>query len=359
MPLLTVVVPICSEEAALPELYQRLTAALTAIVPAVEHTVLFVNDGSRDNSLSLLRSLAARDARVEVLSLSRNFGQQQALTAGLDHAAGDAVVLMDGDLQDPPEAIAGLVAAWRAGAAVVYGVRRRRLGESWTKLAAASFFYRLLSRLADTPLPRDSGDFRLLDRRVVEALRHTREPRRYLRGLVAWVGFRQVPYVYDRDPRHGGRSKFTWGPMLRLGADALTAFSERPLRWLIGAGVGLSLAGVLTGFLTALHVLGMPLPWQFHGSALLAAVLGVGGLQLVGLGVVGLYVGHVAAGVRQRPLYVVAERITAASTVRSALMAAASVEGAGMPSAFNTPGTEVATATKSRTAAGTNPVSTM
>jgi dolichol-phosphate mannosyltransferase len=307
-PLLSVVSPVYNEVDGLITFYERCTAAVAAIEPPVDVELVLVDDGSTDGSLALLHSLQARDPRLRVVQLSRNFGHQIALTSGVDSAAGDAVVLLDSDLQDPPEVIAAMVEQWRAGYKVVYGVRSSRSGESRFKLWTASIFYRLVNRLSDVDLPADSGDFRLLDRCVVEELRKIREENRYLRGLVAWVGFAQTSVPYARDPRFAGTTKFTVGRMLRFALDAVTSFSERPLRF--AAQIG-ALVTSLTLALSVWIVVGRLLSpdTAFPGFASLAVIiLFLGGVQLLSIGLLGEYIGRIYRESKRRPLYVVAER---------------------------------------------------
>lgn len=236
LPLLSVVVPVFCEEDGLAEFYARTTTVLEAIEPGVDHELVFVDDGSTDGSLGVLHELAADGPRVRVVELSRNFGHQAAITSGIDHARGDAVVVIDADLQDPPEVIAHMVGRWREGYRVVYGVRRARAGETRRKRFTAAAYYRLLRHLSDTPIP-DCGDFRLLDRRVVEALSGLRGESRYLRGLVSWVGFSQCGIDYDRDERCAGYTKFTTARMPHLAVDGIPSFSAKPLRMSIQLGL--------------------------------------------------------------------------------------------------------------------------
>jgi len=227
-PELSVVVPAYNESARLPGTFSVVKPYLNALGRSWE--LIVVNDGSTDGSLVVLLDIAQRDPAVRVIDLSRNFGHQLAITAGIDHAAGDAVVVLDADLQDPPEVIGEMVRLWREGNQVVYGVRRARRGESAFKRLTAGAFYRILSRLSDVPVPLDSGDFRLMDRAVVDVLKELREESRYIRGLVSWVGFRQCPLPYDRDPRFAGKTKFGLGRMFVFALDGISSFSAKPLR---------------------------------------------------------------------------------------------------------------------------------
>jgi len=308
-PVVSVVCPVHCEEAGLREFYERATAAMESIEPPVEHELIFVNDGSTDDSLSIMRKLCDEDSRTKVIDLSRNFGHQLAITSGMDHARGDAVVVIDSDLQDPPEVIAKMVDKWRDGFKVVYGVRSSREGETGLKLLTAKVFYRLLRRLSDTQLPVDSGDFRLLDRQVVEVLKEIREENRYVRGLVAWAGFSQTGVEYKRDPRYAGESKFTLSRMARFAADAITSFSEKPLRLATQLGLLITLGTVLLATWIVVSHLVDP-GSSFPGFAsLMVVMLFLGGVQLLSIGLLGEYVGRIYRETKQRPLYVVAERL--------------------------------------------------
>jgi len=288
-PTLTVVLPVYNEEALLPELHRRLVAALRTL--GLPYDVLYVDDGSADRSLEVLTALAREDPRIGVLALSRNFGHQMALTAGLDHARGDAVVLMDSDLQDPPELIPELVARWRDGLDVVYAQRRARPGESAFKRATAYVFYRFMRTLASVDIPADTGDFRLLSRPAADALRSLRERQRFLRGLVAWLGFRQGRVLYDRPPRASGESKYSIRQMARLALFGLFSFSNLPI-----AIVGLAGAVVCGGALMALAA---------GASAGHAGLFFLGGVQLLAVWVLGQYVSTMSDEARRRPLYLV------------------------------------------------------
>ncbi len=305
-PMLSVVVPIFNEERALPELYRRLTNVLRG---EGSYEIVFVNDGSRDGSLSLLRQLAGADPCVKVLSLSRNFGHQVSITAGLDHAAGDAVVVMDGDLQDPPELIPALVARWREGYDVVYAVRQSRAGESWLKRWTARRFYRLFARITQLDAPLDAGDFRLLSRRTVEHVRQLREANRYVRGLVSWVGLRQTGVPYARDARYAGHTKFRLRQMLPFSVDGITSFSFVPLQ--VSTYIGLGLAAcclVYVGVVLRAALAGHTVPgW----ASTLVVILLLFAMQFVILGVHGAYIGRIYSEVKRRPLYIVDELLNA------------------------------------------------
>jgi dolichol-phosphate mannosyltransferase len=304
-PELTVVVPVFDEEDVLPALYERLSAALDATGAGWE--ILLVNDGSRDASLVIMKRLRARDPRVGFVNLARNFGHQLAVSAGMAHARGRAVVLIDADLQDPPELIGEMLRLWREGYDVVYGQRRERRGESLFKRASASLFYRALGALTAVDIPVDTGDFRLMSRRVVDAMNALPEHHRFIRGLVAWVGFRQIALPYDRAPRQAGETKYPLRKMLRFAADATVAFSFTPLRVATALGFVIS----LSCFVYAAYAVYAKL---VEGSvvsgwtSLMVAVLFLGGVQLLCLGAIGEYLGRVYEEVKGRPLYLV-ERV--------------------------------------------------
>jgi polyisoprenyl-phosphate glycosyltransferase len=308
-PLLSIVSPVYCEESCIGEFHARTKAAVEQITPPVRAEFIYVDDGSTDRSEAILRKIAESDPAVRVIRFSRNFGHQLAITAGVDSAHGDAVVVIDADLQDPPEVIPEFVREWRAGNEVVYGVRRARTGESQFKLRTARLFYRMLNRLSDTELPLDSGDFRLLDRQVVQELRQLREQNRYVRGLVAWVGFTQCAVEYDRAGRHSGESKYTLRKMVQLAIDAVTSFSEKPLRLALKLGIAAtSMAVLLAGWFILGKILA-PKSALPGFASLIAVVLLLGGLQLLCLGLIGEYVARTYLETKQRPLYIVRERL--------------------------------------------------
>lgn len=304
--MVSVVVPAFNEQDNLESLHARLAATLRACAP--RHEIIFVDDGSRDRTLEVIRKLAAADPKVKYLSFSRNFGHEPATTAGMDHARGDAVVLIDADLQDPPEIIAQMVERWKAGAQVVYAQRRTRAGETVLKKATSAIFYRALDSISEVRIPRDTGDFRLMDRAVVEAVRRCRENPRFVRGLVAWAGFRQEPLLYDRDARFAGETKYNFRKLLRLSFEAVTSFSLLPLRWAMQLGaavVGVAFLLLLTN--VVLHIArGETLGRGFDYLA--CALIFLAGLQLLMLGVMAEYLGMIHRNTLARPLYLVAEQ---------------------------------------------------
>ncbi|HEV2117762.1 MAG TPA: glycosyltransferase family 2 protein [Terriglobales bacterium] len=303
-PELSAVVPCFNEQEVIVETHRRLTAVLREA--ARDYELVFVNDGSRDTTLPRLRQIHILDPHVRVVSLSRNFGHQLAVSAGLRHAEGEAVVVIDADLQDPPEVIPAMLEKWRAGCDVVYGVRRSRAGESWFKLLTAKWFYRLLNRIADTQIPADTGDFRLLSRRALDALLQMGETHRLLRGMSSWIGFSQYGLAYDRGPRFAGATKYPLSKMLKLALDGVLSFSTLPLRLASFLGVATAFAGGL-GLMGAffLHAFAAVSPSGW--ILLLLAMLLLGGMQLLGLGILGEYVGRIYTEARRRPLYVVEE----------------------------------------------------
>jgi len=299
----SVVVPLCNEGANVHELYDRLTASLTSL--RMDYELVFVDDGSSDDTPSLLADLQADDGRVVVVTLSRNFGHQAAISAGIDLACGDAVIVMDGDLQDPPEVLGDLIHAWRLGNDVVYAVRSARK-EGLLKRAGYALFYRLLRAVSDIDIPLDSGDFGLMDRQVVDVLKQLPEKQRFVRGLRAFVGFRQVGVPYERAARSGGRSKYTFRRLLRLALDGLFNFSEFPLRLVTRLGLlSAAAAIVMTFVLLSRWMLGQEIPsgWLIT----LNVVLVMSALQLLSLGLVGETVQRIFREVKGRPNYIVRE----------------------------------------------------
>jgi glycosyltransferase involved in cell wall biosynthesis len=303
-PTLSLVLPVFNEEAALPELRVRLAALLEAIDVDVE--VVFVDDGSDDRSLKVLREMAVEDTRYRLLSFSRNFGHQVAITAGIDYARGEAVVVMDADLQDPPEVVLEMVAKWREGYDVVYAKRRSRAGETWFKLLTARWFYRMFAAMIPIEVPLDTGDFRLMSRHVVVALRELREVHRFVRGMVSWVGFKQTAVLYDRAGRVAGETKYPLKKMLRFAIDGITSFSILPLRIATCTGglIAIGAVGVAIWATVAHYVFHATVPgW----TAITVLVSLLAAVQLLMIGILGEYVGRIYEQVKQRPLYVLRE----------------------------------------------------
>jgi dolichol-phosphate mannosyltransferase len=307
-PRYSIVIPVHNEAEVLGELFRHLQDLMERLDGETE--VVLVDDGSTDGSFELMRDQQERDARYRVLRLSRNFGHQLAITAGLDHADGDAVVIMDADLQDPPEVVLEMARRWHEGYTVVYGVRERRAEEGPAKRLTASWFYRLLNRITDLPIPLDTGDFRLVDRTALDVVRGMREQHRYLRGMFAWLGFDQTGVRYVRPARQAGTTKFSFRRMLNFAADGLLAFSAAPLRVALKLGFVISTVSFLTGFAAIIAKLtGM---YTTPGWASIAvAIAFLGGVQLTVLGLIGEYIARIYDEVKQRPLYLVRDDLRA------------------------------------------------
>ena len=310
-PAISVVLPVFDEETTLPLLHRRLTDVLSSM--GVSYELVFVNDGSRDRSWPQLLDLATADRHVRAVNLSRNFGHQVAITAGIELARGDAVIVMDSDLQDPPELIPALYAKHREGFDVVYAQRRTRDGETWFKSATAKIFYRLIRRMSTIDIPVDTGDFRLISRRVVEDLRRLQERHRFVRGLVTWVGYNQTPLLYDRAPRAKGATKYPLGKMVRFALDGFTGFSSQPLR--LATHVGALFAFVSFALMVGLTIFkllggeGLVTGW----TSMIVAVLFLGGVQLLAIGILGEYIGRIYEEVKGRPLYLVRDVVDGGS----------------------------------------------
>jgi glycosyltransferase involved in cell wall biosynthesis len=300
--LLSVVAPVYQEEATI----ERFCAAVAEALAGVPYELVLVDDGSTDQTAAKLEQLAAADHRIRLVLLSRNFGHQAAITAGLDHASGNVAVMLDSDLQDPPSLIPALLERWRAGADVVYAVRRGRAGESRFKLRTASLFYRLFRALTSVELEPNSGDFRLLDRRALDALLSMGERSRFLRGMSIWVGFTQDSVAYDRDARYAGKTKFTLGRMLRFSLDAIASFSYRPLQ--LATALGFVISGVAFVAIPVVIVLKLVGDYLYGFSTIEITILLLGGIQLITIGMIGEYVGRIFDEVRGRPLYLVRSR---------------------------------------------------
>jgi glycosyltransferase involved in cell wall biosynthesis len=311
---LSIVVPCFNEEQNLPVLHHRLSAILSAA--AEDHEIILVDDGSEDGTLAAMRRLAAADAHLKYISLSRNFGHEAASTAGLDAASGDVVVLIDADLQDPPELIIEMVERWRAGYDIVYAVRRSRRGEGALKRSTSHLFYKLINVLSKPKIPIDAGDFRLMDRAAVDAFLRCRELSRFVRGLSAWVGFRQIGIPYDRDRRHLGRTKYDYLKLTLLGLEAVSSFSIAPLRLALLIGLGGVLSGVALGAYVAYMKLAKGVPPQGY-TLMMLTIIFVGSLNILLVGVVAEYVGKVFLETQRRPIYITRESNLAASEGRS------------------------------------------
>ncbi len=304
LPLISIIAPVYNEEPVLQQLYDR----ISAVMATTDHPweLILVDDGSRDSSAEIMANLHAHDERVRGISFSRNFGFQIAVTAGLDHARGDAIVLTDADLQDPPEVIPEMITKWKDGYDVVYGVRSSRQGETWFKKATAKWFYTIIDAITGIDIPRNTGDFRLMDRRVVNSILGMKERNRFLRGLVPWVGFKQVGVFYERAPRYAGESKFSSVKrMVPFAIDAITSFSHFPLQLATYLGfliALLSLVAIVAVIVVRLAMGGDQLLGQ---ATTLVVVLFLGGIQLISLGIIGEYLGRIYDEVKGRPLYLI------------------------------------------------------
>lgn len=328
--LLSVVVPCANEEEGIRETHQRLVTVLESLIDLNDSEgptartiavfeIIYVDDGSTDGTACVLRDLQSADSRVRVVRLSRNFGHQVAITAGMEHASGDAVVIIDADLQDPPEVISEFLKRWQEGHDVVYGVRTDRVGETAFKLWTAKAFYRFINRLSDTRIPLDTGDFRLMDRAAVEALLSMPERDRFVRGMVSWLGFSQTAVPYARAARHAGTTKYPFFKMLRLATDGILSFSVTPLRlatWTGFAASGLAILGIFYALYAHFFGAGLVRGW----TSSMIAVLFIGGVQLICLGIIGEYVGRIYGESKRRPLYFVCERLGFESKNRAAVI---------------------------------------
>jgi polyisoprenyl-phosphate glycosyltransferase len=304
-PFLSVIVPLYNEELVIRQMHDTLTSVLTR--NHLDYELIFVNDGSRDRTLTIAQEICSRDNRLRLISFSRNFGHQLAITAGMDKAAGEVVVIIDADLQDPPEVIIEMIQKWREGYQVVYGVRKARKGESLFKRATAALFYRLLRVMTAVDIPTDTGDFRLMDRKVVEHLKRMRERSRFVRGMVSWVGFKQGNVEYIRESRLAGETKYPFKKMLRFALDGIFSFSQIPLKFSSALGFLCS----IVSFALMLFVLGQkyfyPQTVVQGWTSLFVACLFLGGIQLIAIGILGEYVGRIYDEIKARPLYIVEE----------------------------------------------------
>lgn len=303
-PLLSIIIPVYNEEQNIEMLHTRLLSSLEKITSDFE--ILWVNDNSSDQTLSLIKKLAAEDPRNRFISMSRNFGHQRAITAGIDKCKGKAAVIMDGDLQDPPELILELWAKYQQGYKVVYAQRRARKGESWFKKQTAEWFYKILKKTANVAIPLDTGDFRLIDRRIIDHLKEMPEQDKFIRGQIAWIGFKQTSVMYDRDERESGSSKFSLFKMLHFAMDGITAFSNYPLRFVTILGFVVSFIAFLI-ILYALYSKFILKEVLSGWTSLIISTVFLGGIQLVSIGIIGQYISRINSDVRKRPLYIVEE----------------------------------------------------
>lgn len=301
-PVLSVIVPVYNEAECLPVFFARLLAVLDGL--GCSHETIFVDDGSRDASAACLSELVCSHPGLKLVRLSRNFGKEAAMTAGLEHCRGAAAIILDADLQDPPELIPRMVQAWREGADVVAMRRRSRAGDSWHKRLSAHLYYRLLNRLSDVPIPEDTGDFRLLSRRAVMALRRLPERSRYMKGVFAWIGFPTKVIEYDREPRAAGRTKWGYGGLLALALEGITSFSVRPLRWAGGLGLAVAALGMGQGLFIVVKTLLFGEAVAGYPS-LVALIVFLGGVQLITTGILGEYLAKAYLESKQRPIFLV------------------------------------------------------
>ncbi|HYN08777.1 MAG TPA: glycosyltransferase family 2 protein [Vicinamibacterales bacterium] len=302
--LVSMVVPVFNESEVIATFYERATAALGGLTDC-DYELLFVDDGSTDDTYRVLTAFAAADPRVRLVKFSRNFGHQIAITAGVDHASGDCVIVIDADLQDPPEVVRSMIDQWRAGFDVVYGVRSERDGETPMKLMTASIFYRLLRRLTNVQIPANVGDFRLMSRRAADELRRLREKDRFVRGLVSWIGFKQTGVTYSRDKRYAGETKYPYRKMLKFAFDGITSFSSAPLKIATWTGYAAALLAVL--YLISVFVQKLMGVTVDGWATIMVAMLFLGSVQLICLGILGEYLGRIFNEVKPRPMYVVEE----------------------------------------------------
>lgn len=305
MPKYSLIIPIYNEEETIPELYRRVSDVMDSLDDSVE--LILINDGSPDRSLKLMRELQERDARVCYISFARNFGHQAAVTAGLNFARGQVIVVLDADLQDPPELIPKMIESWQAGYHVVYAQRTKRKKESWFKRLTAYVFYRLLRQLADVDIPADTGDFCLMDRQVVDVLNSMPERNRYIRGLRAWIGFRQTAVKFERDPRFAGEVKYTFKKSLALAINSLVSFSKIPLRLSTYLGLFSALIALFMALLVLYWRLQQPESPVTGLATILIAVFFLGSVQLISVGILGEYIGRIYEEVKGRPAYTIAE----------------------------------------------------
>jgi len=305
MKLISILIPAYNEEEVLQPLYERL-GKLANDAKNYEFEFLFVNDGSRDKTLEIIKDLASKDRRIAYINLSRNFGKEIAMIAGLDHVNGDATVIIDADLQDPPELIPQMLEYWKQGYDDVYARRKSRSGESWFKRTTSEAFYKVLQKSTNIPIQRDTGDFRLLSRRCVESLKQFRESERYTKGMFSWIGYKKKEILYDRDPRFAGETKWNYRKLINLAIDGITSFTTAPLRIS-------SVFGIIVSFFAFLYILYLVIRTLFYGTdlagypSMMAVILFLGGVQLLSLGVIGEYIGRIFNETKRRPLYFIEE----------------------------------------------------
>ena len=301
----SLLIPAYNEEESLGLLYDELNKVIDTI-PGYEFEILFVNDGSNDNSLDILRNLQKRDSRINYISFSRNFGKETAMAAGFDYVSGDAVVIMDADLQDPPQLIKEMIMYWEEGYDDIYAKRRSREGETWFKKFTSSAFYRLLQRMTKIPIQEDTGDFRLLDRRAIESLKKLREKQRYTKGMFSWIGFNKKEILFDRKPRAAGETKWNYLKLFNLALEGVTSFTTFPLRISTILGILVSIFSIVYMFVILIKSMIWKDPVKGYPS-MMVTILFLGGVQLISLGIIGEYVGRIFNETKYRPLYIIDE----------------------------------------------------
>jgi dolichol-phosphate mannosyltransferase len=303
--LLSIIVPTYNQEMGINEFYARIKAVLKSIEHEFDYEIVFVNDFSRDNTKSILRNLAKFDTKITVINFSRNFGNQIGIAAGIDHCRGDIAVIIDDDLQDPPEVILEFIKKWNLGYKVVYGIRKKRPGVSIAFRALANLYYRILNKLADIEIPNDTGDFRLIDKVIIDSLRKIKEENRYYRGLVTWLGYPQIGVVYERDERYAGKSNFSFGKYFNFAINGITAFTDKPLRILSFIGLFITSIAFFLIFAMVLIKLFYPQITIQGWTSLMILVTFFGGVQLLSIGILGIYVGKIYTETKGRPLYLI------------------------------------------------------
>ena len=301
----SLLIPAYNEEETIPLLYDELNKVLETI-PGYEFEILFVNDGSNDNTLNILRNIQQRDTRINYISFSRNFGKETAMAAGFDYVTGDAAVIMDADLQDPPELIGEMIKYWEEGYDDVYAKRRSREGETWLKKFTSAAFYKLLQKMTKIPIQEDTGDFRLLDRRAIESLKKLREKQRYTKGMFSWIGFNKKEILFDRKPRAAGKTKWNYLKLFNLALEGVTSFTTSPLRISTIIGILVSIFSMIYMVIVLIKSLIWKDPVQGYPS-MMVTILFLGGVQLVSLGIIGEYVGRIFNETKYRPLYIIDE----------------------------------------------------
>lgn len=304
--LISIIVPMYFEEEVAEECYKRLKTVM--VKNEINYEFIFVNDGSTDRTIDLLKTIAKKDYRAKIINFSRNFGHQTAVTAGIDYATGDAIVVIDADLQDPPELIPELISKWKEGYDVVYAKRKTRIGETWFKLITAKYFYRFLNYMSDIDIPKDTGDFRIIDRTVAEVYKKMTERNRFVRGMISWIGFQQTFIEYERDERFAGETKYPLKKMIKFASDGIIAFSTKPLRMVTTLGM----AAVFISFIVLIYTIIVKLIGQEVQSgwaSIMVAITFFSGIQLLGLGIVGQYIARIYDESKNRPIYIVKELI--------------------------------------------------